>query len=155
MPAVNTPQFSWVRSRLPHRPQPVPPIYQPEVAARGIVYAADHPGRKQYWVGGSTVATLIANRVAPALLDRYLARTGYDSQQTSALAVRGRSDNLFGAEDSDEGHDYGARGVFSGRSHERSMQMWVSHHARQVAAATAAAAIAGGAVAAKLAHDKA
>jgi NAD(P)-dependent dehydrogenase (short-subunit alcohol dehydrogenase family) len=155
MPAVNTPQFSWVRSRLPRRPQPVPPIYQPEVAARGIVYAADHPGRKQYWVGGSTVATLIANRVAPALLDRYLARTGYDSQQTSALALRGRPDNLFGAEDSDEGHDYGARGMFSGRSHERSMQMWVSHHARQVAAATAAAAIAGGAVAAKLAHDKA
>ena len=83
MPAVNTPQFSWVRSKLPRHPQPVPPIYQPEVAARAVVYAADHPRRKQYFVGASTVATILANRVAPALLDRYLARTGYDSQQTS------------------------------------------------------------------------
>ena len=67
MPAVNTPQFSWVLSRLPRHPQPVPPIYQPEVAAHGVVYAADHPGRKQYWVGGSTAATLLAQKVAPAL----------------------------------------------------------------------------------------
>ncbi len=76
MPAVNTPQFSWVLSRLPRHPQPVPPIYQPEVAARGVLYAADHPQRKQYWVGGSTAATLLAQKVAPALLDRYLAKTG-------------------------------------------------------------------------------
>jgi len=155
MPAVNTPQFSWVRSRLPRHPQPVPPIYQPEVAARGIVYAADHPARKQYWVGGTTVATLIANRVAPALLDRYLARTGYDSQQTSAVAVRGRPDNLFDPADGTDGHDFGARGVFSARSHERSLQMWMSHHARQVAAAAAGAALVGGAAAAKLARGKA
>ena len=78
MPAVNTPQFSWVRSRLPDSPQPVPPIYQPEVAARGVVFAADHPARKQYWAGGSTAATILGNKVAPALLDRYLARTGYE-----------------------------------------------------------------------------
>ena len=84
MPAVNTPQFSWVRSRLPNHPQPVPPIYEPEVAARGVVFAADHPGRKEYWVGASTVATLLANRVVPAVLDRYLGRTGYGSQQTGA-----------------------------------------------------------------------
>ena len=155
MPAVNTPQFSWVRSRLPRRPQPVPPIYEPEVAARGIVYAADHPGRKQYWVGGTTAATLIANRVAPALLDRYLAKTGYDSQQTSAAPVQGQPDNLFGPEDDTDGHDFGARGVFTDRSHDRSLQMWISHHARQVAAAAAAgAALAGGAAAAKLARDK-
>ena len=76
MPAVNTPQFSWVLSRLPHQAQPVPPIYQPEVAARGVLYAADHPGRREYWVGGSTVGTLAANAIAPGLLDRYLARTG-------------------------------------------------------------------------------
>ena len=82
MPAVNTPQFSWVRSRLPSRPQPVPPIYQPEVAARAIAFAAEHPRRKQYWVGASTVATVVAQRLAPAVLDRYLARTGYSSQQT-------------------------------------------------------------------------
>jgi len=94
MPAVNTPQFSWVRSRLPRHPQPVPPIYQPEVAARGIVYAADHPGRKQYFVGATTAATILANRVAPALLDRYLARTGYDSQQTGE-PESSRPDNLW------------------------------------------------------------
>ena len=78
MPAVNTPQFSWVLSRLPRHPQPVPPIYQPEVAARAVVYAAAHPQRKQYWVGASTVATLVAQKLMPAVLDRYLARTGFD-----------------------------------------------------------------------------
>lgn len=82
MPAVNTPQFSWVLSRLPRHPQPVPPIYQPEVAARAVVYAADHPRRKQYCVGASTVGTILGNKVAAGLLDRYLARTGYGSQQT-------------------------------------------------------------------------
>jgi NAD(P)-dependent dehydrogenase (short-subunit alcohol dehydrogenase family) len=150
MPAVNTPQFSWVRSRLPRHPQPVPPIYQPEVAARAIAYAADHPGRKTYWVGGTTAATLIANRVAPALLDRYLARTGYDSQQTDALPAEGRPDNLFAPADGLGGHDYGAAGEFDARSHNRSLQMWLSQHAQHVAAAAAAGAmIAGGAVAAR------
>src|SRR3954468_22415522 len=72
MPAVNTPQFSWLLSRLPRRAQPVPPIYQPEVAAKAVLYAADHPRRREYWVGGSTVGTLAANAVAPGLLDRYL-----------------------------------------------------------------------------------
>src|SRR5580700_4356795 len=93
MPAVNTPQFSWVRSRLPNHPQPVAPIYQPEVAARGVLYAADHPRRRLYREAASTAATLLANRVAPALLDRYLARTGYDSQQTGE-EIGGRSGNL-------------------------------------------------------------
>ena len=83
MPAVNTPQFSWVLSRLPRHAQPVPPIYQPEVAARAVVWAADHPRRREYWVGASTVGTLAANAIAPGLLDRYLARTGFGSQQTS------------------------------------------------------------------------
>ena len=90
MPAVNTPQFSWVRSRLPRQPQPVPPIYQPEIAARGVVFAADHPRRKEYWVGAATAATIAANKVVPALLDRYLARTGYDSQQTGQKIAGGR-----------------------------------------------------------------
>ena len=88
MPAVNTPQFSWVLSRLPNHPQPVPPIYQPEVAARGVAFAADHPGRKQYWVGASTAATILANKFAGPLLDRYLARTGFESQQTDEAAGR-------------------------------------------------------------------
>src|SRR5205807_8884505 len=82
LPAVNTPQFDWVLSRLRRKAQPVPPIYQPELAARGVVHAADHPRRREYWVGGSTAATLLANAVAPGVLDRYLARTGYRAQQT-------------------------------------------------------------------------
>src|SRR5436309_2152671 len=69
MPAVNTPQFSWVLSRLPNHPQPVPPIYQPEFAARAVVFAADHPRRREYWVASSTMATLAANAIAPGLLD--------------------------------------------------------------------------------------
>ena len=77
MPAVNTPQFSWVRSRLPRHPQPVAPIYEPEVAAQGVVFAADHPEHKEYWVGASTVGTIFAQKFAAPLLDRYLARTGY------------------------------------------------------------------------------
>ena len=118
MPAVNTPQFSWVLSRLPRHPQPVPPIYQPEVAARGVLYAADHPGRKQYWVGGSTAATLLAQKVAPALLDRYLAKTGFDAQQTEPGGARGsRPDNLFDPVDGPAGSDHGAHGIFDDRSH--------------------------------------
>lgn len=90
MPAVNTPQSDRVRSRLPMRAQPVPPVYQPEVAARAVLFAADHPRRREYWVGGSTAATLIANALAPGLLDRYLARTGLSAQQTGE---RRRSDS--------------------------------------------------------------
>src|SRR5947209_10531544 len=103
IPAVNTPQFSWVLSRLPNHPQPVPPIYQSEVAARGVVFAADHPQRKQYWVGASTVGTLVAQKIAPALLDRYLARTGFQSQQTTDKAVTGRPHNLWEPVDGTDG----------------------------------------------------
>jgi NAD(P)-dependent dehydrogenase (short-subunit alcohol dehydrogenase family) len=143
MPAVNTPQFSWVRSRLPRHPQPVPPIYQPEVAARGVLYAADHPRRRQYWVGASTAATILANRVVPALLDRYLARTGYDSQQTGEPEGHGRPDNLFQPLDGPDGRDRGAHGVFDQRSHPRSLQLWLTEHpmvASGLAAGTALAA---------------
>jgi NAD(P)-dependent dehydrogenase (short-subunit alcohol dehydrogenase family) len=149
MPAVNTPQFSWVRSRLPDKPQPVPPIYQPEVAARGVVYAADHPRRREYWVGASTAATLAANKLAPALLDRYLAKTGYSSQQTGQPDEPGRPDNLLAPVDGPGGTDHGAHGSFGDRSHSRSAQLWLSHHpaisaiaAGGTAAATAAALLA-------------
>jgi NAD(P)-dependent dehydrogenase (short-subunit alcohol dehydrogenase family) len=141
MPAVNTPQFSWVRSRLPRHPQPVPPIYQPEVAARGVVYAAGHPGRKQYFVGASTAATILANRVAPALLDRYLARTGYGSQQT-ADPEPARPDNLWQPADEPRGEDHGAHGEFDGRSHPRSAQLLISQHPVAAAAVIAAAGVA-------------
>jgi short chain dehydrogenase len=150
MPAVNTPQFSWVRSRLPKHPQPVPPIYQPEVAARGVLYAADHPHRRQYWVGASTVATLLANRVAPAVLDRYLARTGYGSQQTAQPAEPGRPDNLLQPVDGRNGHDFGPHGAFDDRSHDRSPQLWMSQHARVSAGAAAGAAIIGAFLAGRL-----
>jgi NAD(P)-dependent dehydrogenase (short-subunit alcohol dehydrogenase family) len=143
MPAVNTPQFSWVRSRLPRPPQPVPPIYQPEVAARGIVFAADHPQRRQYFVGASTAATILANRVAPALLDRYLARTGYDSQQTGGREGAGRPQNLWQPADGPPGADYGAHGEFDDRSHPHSAQLFLSHHRRTATAAGVAAAAAG------------
>jgi NAD(P)-dependent dehydrogenase (short-subunit alcohol dehydrogenase family) len=125
MPAVNTPQFSWVRSKLPRHPQPVPPIYQPEVAARGVLYAADHPGRRQYWVGASTVATLLANRIVPGLLDRYLARTGYDSQQTGERIGSGRAGNLWQPADGPGGKDHGAHGEFDDKAHPHSTQQWL------------------------------
>jgi hypothetical protein len=120
MPAVNTPQFSWVLSRLPRQPQPVPPIYQPEVAAEGVVFAADHPRRKEYWVGGSTVATILAQKVAAPLLDRYLAWTGYKSQQTSQPAVPGRPSNLWQPVDQAPGTDKGPHGTFDDRSRDHS-----------------------------------
>ncbi|WP_340373882.1 SDR family oxidoreductase [Streptomyces sp. SS7] len=143
MPAVNTPQFSWVRSRLPRHPQPVPPIYQPEVAARGVVYAADHPRRKQYYVGASTVATIWANRLAPALLDRYLARTGFAAQQTDRRPPSHES-NLFAPADQREGADRGAHGAFDTASRSRSFEAAVARHpaASAVAAAVAATATA-------------
>ncbi len=142
MPAVNTPQFSWVLSRLPEHPQPVPPIYQPEVAARGLVYAAEHPGRKQYWVGAVTVGTLLGQKLAPALLDRYLAWTGYSSQQTGDAIDPHRADNLWSSADGPDGRDYGTHGIFDKRSHSRSPQMWASHHP-VLTAATATAGAAG------------
>ncbi len=143
LPAVNTPQFSWVRSRLPNHPQPVPPIYQPEVAARGVVFAAGHPDRRQYWVGLSTVTTILSNRIAPALLDRYLARTGYASQQTAQKAAPGRPDNLWQPVDGPSGRDHGARGIFDSRSHDRSPQLWMSQHARLAVGLAAGAAALG------------
>src|SRR5881227_4070516 len=80
LPAMNTPQFSWVKSRLPRKSQPVPPIYQPEIAAEAIVYASHHP-RREIYVGMPTVGAITVNKVVPGLLDQYLARFGYDSQQ--------------------------------------------------------------------------
>jgi NAD(P)-dependent dehydrogenase (short-subunit alcohol dehydrogenase family) len=134
LPAVNTPQFSWVRSKLPERAQPVPPIYQPEVAARGIVHAIDHPRRREYWVGGSTAATLLGNAVAPGLLDWYLSKTGFSAQQTGEPEDPERLDNLWAALDGPHGHDFGAHGSFDDQAKERSAQQWLSHHLPALAA---------------------
>ncbi|SDK43239.1 SDR family oxidoreductase [Arthrobacter sp. ok362] len=135
MPAVNTPQFSWVLSRLPHHAQPVPPIYQPEVAARAVVYAADHPRRREYWVGGSTAGTLIANSFAPGLLDRYLAKTGFKAQQTSEPRRADQPVNLWEPADSEK--DFGTHGIFDSRSARHSAQLWASQHHTAVGAAAA------------------
>ncbi|GGW53630.1 SDR family oxidoreductase [Streptomyces griseoloalbus] len=143
MPAVNTPQFSWVLSRLPRQARPVPPIYQPEVAAKAVLYAADHPKRREYWVGGTTAATLIANTFAPGLLDRYLARTGYDSQQTDRPHDPHQPANLWEPADSAAGHDFGAHGIFDDTSTRRSYQLWASQHHGLLGAAAVAAAAAG------------
>jgi NAD(P)-dependent dehydrogenase (short-subunit alcohol dehydrogenase family) len=139
MPAVNTPQFSWVLSRLPKHAQPVPPIYQPEIAARAVVYAADHPKRREYWVGASTVGTLIANAVAPGILDRYLAKTGFSSQQTSQDKPDDQPANLWEPADGPDDKDFGAHGVFDDTAKARSPQQWVAHRYPQLAGAAAGA----------------
>src|SRR6185312_4807250 len=145
MPAVNTPQFSWVLSRLPNQAQPVPPIYQPEVAARAVVFAADHPRRREYWVGGSTVGTLAANAIAPGILDRYLARTGFDSQQTDDPRPPEQPANLWQPADGSDGRDFGAHGIFDDQSTGSSAQLWASqHHGVLGSVATAALATVAG-----------
>jgi NAD(P)-dependent dehydrogenase (short-subunit alcohol dehydrogenase family) len=123
MPALNTPQFRWVKSRLPHKAQPVPPIFQPEVAARAIYYAAHHD-RRELYVGMPTVEAIVGNKVAPGLLDRYLARTGYESQQTGEPADPNRPNNLWEPVPG----DHGAHGVFGYRSSDHSLQLWANTH---------------------------
>jgi NAD(P)-dependent dehydrogenase (short-subunit alcohol dehydrogenase family) len=134
LPAVNTPQFDWVLNRLPNHPRPVAPVYQPEVAAKAVVHAAGHPGRREYWVGGSTVGTLVANKLVPGLLDRYLARTGYEAQQTDQPADPGRPVNLWEPVDGPGGRDFGGHGAFDDEAVNRSLQAWIGRH-RGVAAA--------------------
>ncbi len=134
LPALNTPQFDWGRSRMPREPQPVPPIYQPEVAAEAIVWAA-HQRRREHYVGGSTVVAILGDKLAPGLGDRYLARTGYESQQTNEPADEGRQDNLFEALPGDRG----SHGRFDREAHERSLQLWASKHRRGLAALGVAA----------------
>ncbi len=135
LPGLNTPQFDWVLSRLGRHPRPVPPVYQPEVAARAIVRAARRPQRRERWIGGMTVATIVGNRVIPALLDRYLARTGFSSQQTGEPTTPQRPANLWEPADSPGGGDFGAHGSFDSESHGHSAQQWLSQHRGLVAGA--------------------
>jgi NAD(P)-dependent dehydrogenase (short-subunit alcohol dehydrogenase family) len=137
LPALNTPQFEVALSRLPSRAQPVPPIYQPEVAARAVVWAATHR-RRELRVGAATVATLLANAVAPGLLDRYLGRTGYRSQQTGEPARPDRPAHLWQPVPGDRG----AHGGFDHRAHSRSLQLWLATHRGALAAAGVAGAAA-------------
>ncbi len=146
MPALNTPQFGWVKSRLPHKAQPVPPIYQPEVAAEAIVWAADHD-RREVLVGGSTTIVVWGNKFLPGFGDWYLARTGYGGQQTGEPADPDRSHNLW--EPVDRDRDHGAHGTFGDRAHDSSPQLWATIHRGWLLAAgagLAGAATAGAAI---------
>ena len=137
MPALNTPQFDWVLSRLSKKPQPVPPIYQPEVAARAILWTSEHK-RSEVWVGGSTVLTILGNFAIPRLLDRYLGRTGFDSQQTKAPADPQRPANLW----EPVGGDRGAHGDFDAQAKDRSHQWWLTTHRGPVTGAVGALGLA-------------
>jgi NAD(P)-dependent dehydrogenase (short-subunit alcohol dehydrogenase family) len=129
MPALNTPQFSWVKTRLPGKPQPVPPIYQPEVAADAIVWAAYHD-RREILIGGPTVQAVVGNKFIPGLIDHYLARTGYESQQQDEPVAPDRQHNLWEPVPG----DHGAHGTFDERSHESSWQAWATLHRKWLAA---------------------
>jgi NAD(P)-dependent dehydrogenase (short-subunit alcohol dehydrogenase family) len=137
LPAVNTPQFDWVKSRLPRRAQPVPPVFQPELIADSIVSAADS-GRREVYVGLPTVAAIVGDKIAPALLDRYLAATAYDGQQTDQPEDPTRADNLW----SPVPGDHGAHGRFDAVARDASAARWLSEHPRWVALAAASVALA-------------
>jgi NAD(P)-dependent dehydrogenase (short-subunit alcohol dehydrogenase family) len=125
MPAMNTPQFTWVKSRLPHLPQPVPPIYEPEVGARMIVHAAvTSSPRREYWVGGSTVKAIVGQKFIPGLLDHYLGKTGYKAQQRKESDSPDRANNVWHAVPT----TLGAHGPFDSKSRPLSLEAFVSKH---------------------------
>jgi hypothetical protein len=133
MPALNTPQFGWVKSRLQRKAQPVPPIFQPEVAARAIYYAAQHPERREYYVGWPTIKAIVGNKLAPSFADHYLARTGYDAQQYDGPEDPNRPNNLWEPVPG----DHGAHGDFDSRAHRISAQWWARGHSGWLALAAA------------------
>jgi NAD(P)-dependent dehydrogenase (short-subunit alcohol dehydrogenase family) len=121
LPAVNTPQFGWVKSRLPRHPQPVPPIYQPEVIARAIVWLSRND-RRELYVGGSTVQAIVGEKCIPGALDHYLAEIGYAAQQTSEPVDPNRPNNLWTPVEG----DHGAHGCFDHRATDHSWQLWAT-----------------------------
>lgn len=137
MPALNTPQFGWVRSRLKYKAQPIPPIFQPEVGARAIYWAAHH-SRREIHAGWPTVEAILGNKLAPGLLDRYLAKTGFGSQQTSEPEDPNRPDNLW----KPLSGDHGAHGTFDSQAHERSLEVQASLGRRWIGASLAMVAAA-------------
>jgi NAD(P)-dependent dehydrogenase (short-subunit alcohol dehydrogenase family) len=125
MPAMNTPQFTWVKSRLPNLPQPVPPIYEPEVGASVILHAAlASSPRREYWVGGSTVKAIVGQRLIPGLLDFYLGKTGYQSQQREEADSPDRPNNVWHPVST----TMGAHGPFDEKSRPFSLEAQVSQH---------------------------
>jgi NAD(P)-dependent dehydrogenase (short-subunit alcohol dehydrogenase family) len=147
LPGLNTPQFDHCLSRMPRHPMPVPPIFQPEVAARAVYWAAHPPAhhrRREVYVGLPTVYTILGNKLAPWFAERYLAKTAVDGQQTPDPFDGQRAANLF--EPVDDDHDEGAHGVFDEQAHGRSAQAWLTRH--RTATALGAAALGAGAAAA-------
>jgi NAD(P)-dependent dehydrogenase (short-subunit alcohol dehydrogenase family) len=134
LPALNTPQFTWGRTKMPWEAQPVPPIYQPEIAAEAIVWAASNP-RRELWVGWPTVQAIVGDKLAPGLLDRYLARTAYDAQQLDEPVSPDRPDNLFEA----AAGEFAAHGRFDQTARTTSVQLWLSMHRRWLGAGAATA----------------
>jgi hypothetical protein len=138
MPALNTPQFGWVKSRLKHKAQPVPPIFEPEVGARALYWAAHHH-RREIYVGWPTVEAIVGNKIAPGILDHYLGRTGYKSQQTSEPEDPNRPDNLWHPVPG----DHGAHGSFDRRAHKMSWELRGSLERFWISAGLVAAVAAG------------
>jgi short-subunit dehydrogenase len=138
LPAVNTPQFDWALNKMGRRAQPIPPVYQPEVPARAIVFAALHP-RREIWLGFSTIKAILANRIAPEWADRYLARHGYRAQMTDEAEPAGAPGNLF----QPVAGNYAAHGRFDGEARPRSLEMFTSRHRDALVAATALGALLG------------
>jgi len=138
LPALNTPQFGWVKSRLQRKAQPVPPIFQPEIAAEAIYFAAHHP-RREFYVGWSSAKAIIANKIAPGFLDHFLGRTGYRSQQYDGAEDASRMHNLWEPFPG----DHGAHGNFDERAKGWSLQSWMSQHRGSVALVIAALMLAG------------
>ncbi|HUA16266.1 MAG TPA: SDR family oxidoreductase [Verrucomicrobiae bacterium] len=137
MPALNTPQFGWVKSRLKHKAQPVPPIFQPEVGARAIYWAAHH-SRRELFVAWPTVEAIVGNKIAPGILDRYLGRTGFQSQQTRDPEEPNRPNNLW----KPLMGDHGAHGDFDLRSKESSWELQTALHRSWIGVGLAAVAVA-------------
>jgi NAD(P)-dependent dehydrogenase (short-subunit alcohol dehydrogenase family) len=129
MPALNTPQFGWVRSRLPRKAQPVPPIYQPEVAARLIYHAAHHPKKREYYASWSVLKAIFGNKLVPSYADRYLAKNGYDSQQFDGAADPNLPNNLYQPVPG----DHGAHGAFDERAKTWSFEAWAEENSGKLA----------------------
>jgi NAD(P)-dependent dehydrogenase (short-subunit alcohol dehydrogenase family) len=134
--AFNTPQFDWARCHMDRAPQPIPPIFQPEVAAEAIFWAA-HRRRREVWVGWPAVKAILGNRVMPGLLDRMLARSGYDGQLSEEPVAPDRADNLY----KPVAGDHGARGRFSNRARSHSWHFWLTSHPAPALAAGATAVL--------------
>ena len=138
LPAVNTPQFNWALNKTGKRAQPVPPIFQPEIPARAIYFAAFHP-RRQTWIGFPTVKAILADRIAPGLIDRYLASAGYSGQLSDEAVPADAPSNLF---EPVPGH-YGAHGRFDRRARRRSWEVFTSRHRDAMWASIAVGALFG------------